>query len=48
MAQARPSAGLSVYWVCDEGREGLADHLVETVWAPLYDEQVEAGLIDSW
>lgn len=48
LAQNRPSVGMSVYYVCDEGREAVADLIVEEVFGPAYDRQVEAGLIDSW
>lgn len=48
LAQERPSAGMSVYYVCDQGRGALADLLVEEVFAPLWNEQVESGLINSW
>lgn len=44
---ARPSAGLSTYWVCDEGREAVADLIMEK-YAALYNAQVEAGLLNSW
>lgn len=48
VAQERPSAGMSTYWVCDEARGELADLLAEKVFAPAWNAQVEAGLIDSW
>jgi hypothetical protein len=48
VAQTRPTAGMSTYWVCDEGREAMADLLAEEVFGPLWDAQVEAGLINSW
>lgn len=48
VAQQRPTAGMSVYWVCDEGREVVADLITEQVFAPLWNEQVESGLINSW
>jgi hypothetical protein len=48
VAEARPTAGMSTYWVCDEGRGALIDLLSEEVFAPAWNEQVEAGLIDSW
>lgn len=48
VAQERPTAGMSVYWVCDEGRGALIDLLSEEVFAPAWNAQVESGLIDSW
>ena len=48
LAVSRPAMGMSTYWVCDEGRGALADLLVEQVFAPVYDAQVEAGLLNSW
>jgi hypothetical protein len=48
VAQDRASAGMSVYWVCDEGKEAVADLIVENVWAPIYDQQVADGQINSW
>lgn len=48
IAQNRPSAGLSTYWVCDEGREAVADLIVEKVYGPLYDKEVEEGRLNSW
>lgn len=44
----RSEAALSVYWVCDEGREAVADLIFETVSVEAWNEQVEAGLVDSW
>ena len=48
IAQNRSTAGLSIYWVCEEGRGALIDLLAEQVFAPAWDAQVEAGLINSW
>lgn len=48
LARDRSTAGLSIYWVCDEGRGPLADQLAETVFAPAWNAQVEAGLLNSW
>jgi hypothetical protein len=48
VAQDRATAGLSIYWVCDEGRGALANMLAEQVFAPAWDAQVESGLINSW
>lgn len=48
VGQDRASAGMSVYWVCDEGKEAVADLIVENVWAPIYDQQVADGQINSW
>ena len=48
VAQDRSTAGLSIYWVCEEGRGPLIDLLAEEVFAPAWNAQVEAGLINSW
>jgi hypothetical protein len=48
VAQDRASAALSVYMVCDEGREAVADLIVEEVFAPIYDKQVEEGRLNGW
>ncbi len=48
MGGARPAAGMSVYWVCDEGKEAVADLIVEQVWAPVLNRQVEQGSLSSW
>lgn len=45
---SRPAAGMSTYWVCEEGRGALIDLLAETVFAPALNAQVEAGTINSW
>lgn len=48
MAQDRASAGLSVYYVCEEGREPVADLIVENVVGPALDRQVREGRINGW
>lgn len=48
VAQGRANAGFSVYYVCDEGREAVADLIMENVYAPVYDRQVEEGRLNSW
>ncbi len=48
MAQGRQSAAISVYYVCDEGREAVADLIVENVMGPALDRQVQEGRINSW
>lgn len=45
---ARGGAAFSVYYVCDEGREGQADALVKRVFAPVYDKLVADGKLKSW
>jgi hypothetical protein len=37
-----------IYYECDVARQDLADEIVELVFAPAYDEAVEAGQIQSW
>lgn len=48
LATERSTHGMSVYWVCDEGREAVADLIVEQVWAEHWNAQVDAGLLNSW
>lgn len=48
IAMGRPEAGLSVYWVCDEATESVADLIVQNLWAPILDRMVEEGSIRSW
>ncbi len=48
IAQNRPSVGMSVYYVCEEGREAVADLIVEQVFGPAYDRQVAEGRLNSW
>jgi hypothetical protein len=48
IAQERQSAGMSVYYVCDEGREPVADLIVEQVVGPALDRQVQEGRINGW
>ena len=48
LATHRGKVGLSVYMVCDIGNESRADELVEEVFAPIYDKQLEAGNMASW
>lgn len=47
-AADRAEAAMSVYWVCDEGKEAAADLIFESVMADAWNEQVEAGLVNSW
>jgi hypothetical protein len=46
--QARGSAGLSVYMVCDMNREDRADEIVDKVFGPVYNKAVADGKITSW
>lgn len=48
VAQQRSGTGMSVYYVCDEGREAVADLIVDRVWAPVLDRQVSEGKLGSW
>lgn len=43
----RGKVGLSAYYVCDS-REGAADEIVKSVFAPVYDAQVGPGKLSSW
>jgi len=43
----RGKVGLSAYYVCDS-REAVADEIVETVFAPVYNSQVGEGKLTSW
>lgn len=44
----RPSAAMSVYYVCDTGMEAAADLIFEHSTAHAWNDQVEAGLINGW
>lgn len=46
--RARGGASFSVYYTCDQTREGEADALVKTVFAPMYDRMVAEGALKSW
>ncbi|MDH3646843.1 MAG: hypothetical protein OER80_08725 [Gammaproteobacteria bacterium] len=46
--EQRGKVGLSVYLVCNIGNESRADELVDEVFAPIYDKQLEAGTLTSW
>jgi hypothetical protein len=48
IVQDRPTAGMSVYWVCDQNQQAVADLIVENVMAKAWNAQVEAGLINNW
>jgi hypothetical protein len=48
VAQDRANALFAVYMLCDEGREAVADLIVEEVFAPIYDKQVEEGRLTGW
>ncbi len=40
--------GISVYMVCNMGRERRADELVEKVFGPRYDKELGPGKLKSW
>ncbi len=44
----RPAAGESTYWVCDYDREGRADELMTSVFAPIFNRHVGQGQLNSW
>jgi hypothetical protein len=44
----RGKVGLSVYYVCDVGREAQADALVKRVFAATYDKLVADGKLKAW
>lgn len=48
LAQDRPAASLSTYYVCDISREARADTLVTEAFAPIFNRHVEAGNISGW
>lgn len=48
VAQDRQNAVMSVYWVCVEGKEAVADMIVETLWAPVLNALVSDGTLGSW
>jgi hypothetical protein len=47
LATARGKVGLSAYYVCDS-RESAADEIVQSVFAPVYDEHIGEGKLTSW
>ena len=47
LAIPRGEVGLSAYYVCDS-REGAADEIVKSVFAPVYDAHVGEGKLSSW
>jgi hypothetical protein len=44
----RPGAAMSVYWVCDQNQQAVADLIVQNVMAKAWNAQVEAGLVNAW
>lgn len=44
----RGSVSLSTYYECVQGREAQADAIVSSVIAPIYQDQIDAGLLVSW
>lgn len=44
----RGNASMSVYHVCDIGKEERADEIAKKVFAPVYDKAVADGKITSW
>lgn len=46
--QGRGSVSLSAYYECDQGREAKADEIVRSILGPIYEAQVDAGLLTSW
>jgi hypothetical protein len=48
IVRERPGAAMSVYWVCDQNQQAVADLIVENVMAKAWNAQVEAGLINNW
>lgn len=44
----RGKAGLSVYHKCKMSKEGRADEIVKTVFAPIYDAHLGEGKLASW
>ena len=48
VGQARPSVGLSSYYVCDISREARADELMMESLAPILNRHVGEGALGSW
>ncbi len=48
LAEDRPDADLSTYYVCDVTRQARADTLVTEVFAPIFDRHVGEGEFTSW
>lgn len=47
LAQERPAVGLTSYMLCDS-REGEADEILQTAFAPILNRHVADGVISSW
>lgn len=47
-ARARPAAGVSIYYECDPSREQRADALVASAVAPIMNQLVTSGDLNSW
>lgn len=41
-------AMFSVYFICEETREGRADEIVKSAFAPIFDRYVKEGKLTSW
>lgn len=48
LGDGRSTAALSIYWVCAQGREGVADLIFEEMIAPALAEEIAAGRLASW
>lgn len=47
-AHARPAAGFNIYYECDPAREQRADAIVTSTFAPILNQLVTSGDINSW
>lgn len=47
-SDGKSNASMSIYFVCDQTREGRADEIFRTLFAPIYEETVEKGMITNW
>ena len=47
-AHARPAAGFNIYYECDPAREERADAIVTSTFAPILNQYVASGSLNSW
>jgi hypothetical protein len=48
LAMNRPAAAFSVYYECTQGREGTADSLLTSAFAPVLNRAVQRGDLNAW
>ncbi len=48
IAEQRAEVGMSTYWVCDMTNEARADEIITQVAGPVWQKQIDAGMLASW